>query len=209
MGMSQFVINEQVRFQYAGIYAMYVMSRESYRFTHPLTLDDRLMEPILKWLEEQDYISLKGHAYGLTQKGSDVLHLFLDRYHLFLRDYDVFCGVDLKNHSFAFSQYKDCKTDRDWSALLAQERWEDIRLAVAEYKGLDPVEMVFMSLIHEGRFGRNEEGAWDEDLLLGEIWDEIESICNSAPRMASLNLSETSIQTLLSKGQGVLMTLKE
>ncbi|MCP4579785.1 MAG: response regulator [Deltaproteobacteria bacterium] len=56
---------------------------------------------------------------------------------------------------------------------------------MAEFKKLDPVEIVFMSFLNEDRFGRDETG-WQFDLLLGNIWDEILHICNTAIRLEDL-----------------------
>ncbi len=40
--------------------------------------------------------------------------------------------------------------------------------------------MIFMSFINEKRFGRDDGGKWQFDLLLGSVWDEILDICNQA-----------------------------
>lgn len=215
MEASHFVVNEQVRFQYAGLYVMYVIDKESYQFTIPLHPRDRVMEPIIEWLIEQEYIELKGQIYSLTKKGQDVLDTFLDRYKTFLEEYDVYCGVDLEQKEFAFTYYRNYEDMEEWNDFLADERWEDLRIAVAEYKGLDPIEIVLMSLIHEGRFGQDEDG-WSEDLLLGSVWEEIQSICNTALRFKSLrnelkNQSESSeafIKDIIQKGSEILADLR-
>ena len=80
---------------------------------------------------------------------------------------------------FAFASYFDFDDDIRWREYLDDDRWDDLRVAVADYKKLNPVEIVFMSFISENRFGRNEVG-WQFELLLGAVWDEILDICNSA-----------------------------
>lgn len=215
MEASHFVVNEQVKFQYAGFYVMFVIHKESYQLTNPLSAKDRVMQPIMDWLQEQDYTELKGHVFQLTQKGIEVLETFLDRYKTFLEEFDVYCGVDLEQGEFAFTYYNNYDDMEEWNEFLAEDRWEDLRIAVAEYRGLDPIEIVLMSLIHEGRFGKDDDG-WNEDLLLGSVWEEIQSICNTSPRFKSLcneqtplgDTPEALIQEIIQKGTEILADLR-
>lgn len=183
---SHFVVSDQVKFQYAGIFVMYVICKEGHEFDFHLHPDDRVLEPILKWILEEGYAQLHQQKYVLSKKGMDVLNIFLDRYQMFLEEFDIFCGVDLEQKEFAFAYYDRYEDADAWHEFLSSERWADLRIAVAEYKGLDPIELVLMSLIHEGRFGRDDYG-WNEDLLLGGIWEEIQSICNTSLRLSSLS----------------------
>ena len=216
MDASHFVVNDQVRFQYAGLFVMYVIHKESYQFTLTLHPSDKVLEPIIEWLKGQDYIQVGGNFYVLSSRGEKVLDTFLDRYKTFLDEFDIFCGVDLEQKEFAFTYYDSYDDLDEWHQFLADDRWEDLRIAVAEYKGLDPIEIVLMSLIHEGRFGRDEDGVWCEDLLLGSIWDEIQSICNTAVRLKSLRQellnrdqsSDTFMKDIIKRGNMIMEGLR-
>lgn len=67
--------------------------------------------------------------------------------------------------------------DAAFGAFLRLEPWEDLRVAVAEYKGLEPLEIVFMSFLNEGRFDQPQQ-SWQFDLHSGWFFQEIERIAN-------------------------------
>nr|MBL0716498.1 hypothetical protein [Desulfobacterales bacterium] len=101
------------------------------------------------------------------------------RYSEFLKIFDIYCAVDLGEGTFAFEEYFNITDVKQWNKYLNDERWEDLRVAVAIYKKLNPVEIVFMSFLQEEQFGNRGEG-WEFDLLLGSIWDDILKVCNTA-----------------------------
>lgn len=190
---SMFVIDRTSRLQYAALFILKEISDDSYTFHTRLEDDEKVLEPIIEWLIERTYIFPNDNGeYAITKKGVSFLNCFWDRYNKFLAEYDIFCGVDLDSGDFAFSYFDRYSDMDDWYEFLDQERWEDLRIAVAEYKGMDALEIVFMSFINDGRFGRDEEG-WDEELLLGSIWDEIQAICNSAVRLNNLAYEKNGV----------------
>lgn len=69
--------------------------------------------------------------------------------------------------------------DEAFGVFLNLEPWEDLRVAVAEYKGLDPIEIVFMSFLNEGRFDQPKQ-SWQFDLHSGWFFHEIERVTNKA-----------------------------
>ena len=126
----------------------------------------------------------------LSPMGEEILSNFLQSYEENLEEFDIYCSVDLEEGEFAFSYFDDFEDPNEWQEFLNQDRWEDLRIAVAEYKGLDPVEMVFMNYVEDHRFGRDENGTWSTDWLLGKVWEEIALVCNSALRLNSLAYEE-------------------
>ncbi|MEZ7973398.1 MAG: hypothetical protein QMC48_00005, partial [SAR324 cluster bacterium] len=50
----------------------------------------------------------------------------------------------------------------------------DLRVAVAEYKGIDPYRVVFLALMSTDNFYENPD--WKFDLSLGTLFDEMEQI---------------------------------
>jgi len=128
----------------------------------------------------KSYIEIKDQEkYIPNAKGREVLKHFMDRYSEYLTMFDIYCAVDLEAGEFAFSSYFEFENDMEWKEYLNEPHWEDLRIAVARLKNMDPIEIVFMSFINERRFGRNASG-WQFDLLLGTVWDEILDICNKA-----------------------------
>jgi len=213
---TSFVIAEQTRINYAGLFLLKHMDSEQVDYLVALKNDEKVIEPVFSWLLERGYVEVTDRdCYGTTSKGQLILEDYDQRYQSFLNESDVFCAVDLETGEFAFSQYHDYSSPEDWSEYLAQDRWEDLRLAVAEFQQIDPVEVVFMTLVRDERFGFDEDG-WKFELLLGSIWDEIASICSTGLRLKSLGYvdgneivsAEKVMQDIFSQGQAVLLELK-
>ncbi|MCH6255631.1 hypothetical protein MLD52_03670 [Puniceicoccaceae bacterium K14] len=182
----QYTVTESQKSQFAAIYLLEYMINAPKTFALMLEREEEDLEPILEVLMVRDLIEIKDEEqYIPTEKGRKALQRFMKRYSDFLTFFDVFCAVDLGEGAFAFANYFEYDSKEAWFSFLNQDNWEDLRVAVAAYKGIDPVEIVFMSFINEERFGRNETG-WTFDLLLGTVWDEILHICNSALKIEQL-----------------------
>lgn len=214
---STYSVTEVQKNQFAGIYLLEYMINAPRLFGLMLERGEEDLEPILEWLLVRDLIQIKDEErYAPTKKGIDALKRFMKRYSDFLTFFDVFCAVDLEEGSFAFADYFEYEDKSEWLAYLNQDNWEDLRVAVAAYKGIDPVEIVFMSFINEGRFGRSETG-WEFDLLLGTVWDEILEICNTALQVEQLGWEndeetvsgEAVIQDAINEGLGLIEELHQ
>ncbi len=212
---STFIIHEDSRLQYTGFFVLKEIIEQNVIFSYDLEEDERALDPILSWLHTHDFVELNEHnEYVVTTKGYNHVHSFLARYESFLQEYDIFCGVDLKAKDFALCHYDKFQDAGEWDAFLNEERWEDLRVAVAEYKGFDAIEIIFMGFVHSKRFGRNQEG-WHYELLLGKIWDEIQAICNTAVRLRTLpyhmdtqaSSPEIFLQEIIDKGRAAMEKL--
>ncbi len=180
MGKKVYTLNDEQKKQFAGAYLLKVMINTPLSFSVLLEGNDQDLEPVLEWLLMKEYIEIRDQErYVPNEKGREVLKRFLARYTEYLKVFDIYSAVDLQAGEFAFASHFDFGDDASWKNFLNDDRWDDFRLAVAEFKKLDPVEIVFMSFLNEDRFGRDETG-WQFDLLLGNIWDEILRICNTA-----------------------------
>lgn len=176
----QYTISEEHKKQYAGVYMLKIMINTPRSFPVMLDGDDQDLQPIFEWLMMKGYVEIRNNErYVPTEKGREVLKRFMERYTDYLRVFDIYCAVDMARGEFAFARYFDFECDPDWQNFLDDDRWDDLRLAVAEFKKLDAAEIVFMNFINEGRFGTDKTG-WQFDLLLGTAWDEILNICNTA-----------------------------
>jgi hypothetical protein len=210
------LINEQKK-QFAGVYLLNVMINTP--LTVPVLLEgnDQDLEPVLEWLMMKDYIEIKNsEKYLPAEKGREVLKRFMARYSEYLQVFDIYSAVDLELGEFAFAGYFDFDDENEWGKWLNDNRWDDLRLAVAEFKQLDPVEIVFMSFLNEDRFGRDKTG-WQFDLLLGSIWDEILNICNTAIKVEELGYEdeygavsdEDVISNIIQQGSELMLKLLE
>jgi hypothetical protein len=174
------------------------------KFTVALDGNDSLLEPAMTELFAKKFIEIKGKYYVPTALAQKKLDAFMKRYDEFLRVFDVYCAVDLTKGEFAYAKYYDMD-DAQWTVFIADERWEDLRVTIAAYKQIDPVEIIFMSFISDDLFDLENEG-WQFELMLGEIWDEVLHICNSALTTEQLG-TEDVILDIISQGTALMIEL--
>jgi len=217
MGKKVYALNDEQKKQFAGAHLLNVMINTPLSFPVLLEGNDQDLEPLLEWLLMKEYIEIRNQEkYVPNEKGREVLKRFLARYTEFLKVFDIYCAVDLQAGEFAFDSYLDFEDNAGWKNFLNDNRWDDLRLAVAEFKKIDPVEIAFMSFLNEDRFGRDETG-WQFDLLLGNIWDEILHICNTAIRWEELGYedeqgsvnAEDVITDIIKQGSALMIKLLE
>jgi DNA-binding PadR family transcriptional regulator len=175
-----FTVSEEQKKQFAAAYLLKVIVNENVIIPLYLEEKDTDLEPVLEYMMMKRYLSVENQEfYAPTDKGKEILRRFMQRYSEFLKIFDIYCAVDLEEGVFAFEEYFKITDAQQWNKYINDERWEDLRVAVALYKKLNPVEIVFMSFLQEGQFGNRGEG-WQFDLLLGSIWDDILEVCNTA-----------------------------
>jgi hypothetical protein len=154
-------------------------------------------------------ISIQNDRYVITEKGDEIAINLNDKYSEFLKFYDIFCAVDLNAGEFAFRKIFDFETDDEWFTYLNQDNWSDVRIAVCQFKKIDPIEIVFLSFLNEGRFDTDENKNWQFDLVSDLIWNEILEICNTAIPLDDL-LVDDAIQDIIKQGtEIVLANIKE
>ncbi|MGL4399974.1 MAG: hypothetical protein ACRCXD_08905 [Luteolibacter sp.] len=179
-------VSEEQKLRFAGIFLLEYMINHPRIFQLWLEDEDSDLEPILEWLLTKEWIQIReAKDYIPTEEGRNVIKRFMERYARFVYFFDVFSSVDLGSGEFAFERYFEILEQDEWHTYLHDERFEDMRIAIAEHLGIDAVEIVFMSFIREDRFGRDATG-WQFDLLLGSVWDEILDVCNSATDVSEL-----------------------
>ena len=182
--------SDEQKLRFAGIFLLEFVINKPKVFQVWLERNDADLEPILEWLLTKDWVQIRdAKEYIPTEEGRNVIKRFMERYARFVYFFDVFSGVDLGSGEFAFERYFEILEPDEWQAYLHDERFEDVRLAIAEHLGIDAVEIVFMSFIREDRFGRDATG-WQFDLLLGSVWDEILDVCNGATDLSELGYQD-------------------
>jgi hypothetical protein len=183
-------VSDEQKLRFAGIFLLEFMINHPRIFQLWLEDEDSDLEPILEWLLVKEWIQIRdAKDYIPTEEGRNIIKRFMERYARFVYFFDVFSGVDLGSGEFAFERYFEILEPDEWQAYLHDERFEDVRIAIAEHLGINAVEIVFMSFIREDRFGRDATG-WQFDLLLGSVWDEILDVCNNATDLSELGYQD-------------------
>ncbi len=208
-----FVIPQEIRIGYASLFLLKEMIENQLLFSIYLEDDEVHLEPLFAWLRGRKFVSIdkQDAQYVMTPKGERYVDFFMQRYADFIARYDIYGGVDLKNQDFAVRYLADFRDPHAWQRFLNEERWIDLRVAVAEYIGFDAVEVMFLSFMYAGRFGRGPSG-WSRDRLLGSVWEEIQAACNSAVRLSSLGEGpelppEMVIQKIMDEGEQMMKGL--
>ncbi len=164
-----------------------VLLNEIINFQHyfPINLqgEDIFLEQYLKFMQANNWLEAKNEGneklFVPTQAGRNELVNLYNKYNEYLKIFDIYCAVDLEKGEFAFSSINSDMDDNQWVEFLSQERFSDVRVAVADFKGLNPIEIVFMSFLNENRFDCTAD-RWQYNLTGESVWKEIEEICNTA-----------------------------
>ena len=175
-------------------------------FSVVLTGDDSVLENIFVDMLSLNLVKIERNFYKIDVKGQEFMDNFFQKFGEFLKFYDIFCAVDLKKGDFAFSKFYDFESDDEWKTYLNQENWQDVRVAVCEFKKIDPFEIVFMSFLNEGRFGADN---WQFDLVSDLIWDEVLAVCNTAIPLEDL-IDDGVMLDIVTQGSVIMLdVLKE
>lgn len=186
-----YTLSDARRVGFASIFVLDKMVRKGRKFAvAPTDPDEMALKDVIQTLFNERLIEIQGAYYVPTEEGKERVRRFRRRYEEYLTVYDIYCAVDLATGEFAFERYYDFDDD-GWRLYLQQERWEDLRVAVAIHKKLDPVEIVFMSFVMEGRFDDYADGKWELGVLSGQLWDEILAVVNSNLHPCELGYTTT------------------
>ena len=203
-----YTVTEEEKLRYAGVYLLWRMINDKETFPVYLEDDNQFLDALFLELLTKDYAEISDdNLYVATEAGRAVAVRFMERYTEYLKIYDVYHSVDLEVGEFAMASYFDY-VDRQpaYQSFLSDERWEDLRVAVAEYKDMNPVEIVVMSSINENRFGKDSDTGWQFDLLLGSVWDAILEVCNTNLSWEDLG-PEDVIQDIITQGTELTLSL--
>jgi hypothetical protein len=173
-------------------------------FRTVLNGSDNLLNGIFTELLNKGYVETSFLKYKITEKGINAYDLFMKRYSEYLRYYDIFSFVDLEKGEFAFANYFNFETDEEWELYKMDSRFDDVRLAVASYKKINPAEIVFMSFLSDGRFDTQSVG-WQANLVSNIIWDEINLICSTAIKHEELG--QDVIEDIIQQGSQLMLEL--
>ena len=144
-----------------------------------LDQNHKTIEPNLKALEQQDLVQLDVEQhYQLSEKGQQSYDRLVQQQVSYQAHFEIYTFVDLGAGTFA-----DPETD-----LLEDECWADLRVAVAEHKGIDPYRVVFLAMLSDESFFTSKD--WYFDLAMGTLFDELESITKEQIRIDELSYDD-------------------
>jgi hypothetical protein len=189
---------------YKAIILLNEMVNGTHQFKTVDNGDDSVLEPLFVELMSKGYVTTSGIYYKITDKGQDVFDTFMKRYTEYLKVYDIYSFVDLEKGEFAFARYYDFDSDEAWADFVNDERFDDLRIAVALFKKLDPAEIVFMSFINENRFDTSSSG-WQMDLMSDNDWKEIEEICKAAIKPEEVG--DDAMEDMINQGSELMIKL--
>ncbi|MDH5752735.1 MAG: hypothetical protein OEZ59_10000, partial [Deltaproteobacteria bacterium] len=138
--------------------------------------EDYLLEPVFGYMESQGLVE-KGpdNYYRLKPLGRAALILSKLLQRSYICHFNVYSAVNLAEGTFA-DMSQDDPEDADYT---------DLRVAVAQYKGIDPYRMVFISMLAGDMFFDDQE--WRHHLLPGSsFFSEMEEIVNSQVQIEEL-----------------------
>lgn len=193
---------------YLGTVLLCHMHTADKEFDVLLLGDEKHLESPLTWLMTRKLVEISDkHRYRLTAPGKEKAEEFIKRYQRFLQYFDVFGFVDLEDGEFAFSFREEFESQAEFNRFLDDERWDDLRLAVAQHLGADPYEIVFSQFLAEEEFDY-QKAAWQLSLTGGIVWLQIEEIIDTAIMPEDLSYGDVSASDVLADvvEQGFLLT---
>lgn len=208
-----FALSKEQHDRFAGIYLLRKMVTDEPAIDVTLPNDYSFLDETLTWLMYQDWVEInrKTGVYAVSVKGRECLKKFEARYHEYLQVFDVYFAVDTEAGEFAFAS-KLALSKQQWKIFLQEERWVDLRIAVAEFKNIDPLEVVFMSSLNEAQFDQGERG-WQFNLKAGWVFDKIVEISNSAYHVQDLGEDEESaisvMAEIINQGSQLMVNMLE
>jgi len=194
----KYILNTEKKRQF--IMAFLLDQMFSRDFSVILEGNDSFLESYFIDMLSLNYIEIQNNVYVVADNGQAFAENFTDKYNEFLKFYDIFCAVDLESGEFAFKRFFDLETDEEWSTYLNQDNWSDVRIAVCEFKKIDPIEIVFLSFLNEGRFDCDTNNNWQFDLLSDVTWDEILLVCNTA-----ITLDDDVTKDIIEQGSVIVL----
>ena len=142
--------------------------------------DDEGLESLLNFMEGRGTLIVEeDNYYKATDKGHEVYQDLVKQLEAYVTHFEVYAYVDLEQGIFG-----DPETD-----LLEGDKWSDLRVAVAEHKGIDPYRVVFLAMLSAETFYENSD--WKFDLSMGTLFQEMKQIVLEQLHVDDLGYSDS------------------
>ena len=142
--------------------------------------DDEGLESLLNFMESRGTLTVEeDNYYKATDKGHEVYQDLVKQLEAYVTHFEVYAYVDLEQGIFG-----DPESD-----LLEGDKWYDLRVAVAEFKGIDPYRVVFLAMLSAETFYENPD--WKFDLSMGTLFQEMKQIVLEQLHVDDLGYSDS------------------
>ena len=142
--------------------------------------DDEGLESLLNFMESRGTLTVEeDNYYKATDKGHEVYQDLVKQLEAYVTHFEVYAYVDLEQGIFG-----DPEID-----LLEGDKWSDLRVAVAEHKGIDPYRVVFLAMLSAKTFYENPD--WKFDLSMGTLFQEMKQIVLGQLHVDDLGYSDS------------------
>ncbi|MGK5091203.1 hypothetical protein WDW89_04200 [Deltaproteobacteria bacterium TL4] len=162
-------LSDELKQQFAGTIILdRTLQEQGQIHASLLNKNDKFLEPYLDRLHREGILEINADNYYVaTSQGKEAYGKMLQQQASYVTHFDIYSHVDLQEGVFA-------EKDTDF---LEDDRWEDLRVAVAEFKGIDPYRVVFLAMLSDEYFF--EDSDWKFDLAMGSLFEEMEDIVQS------------------------------
>ena len=164
--------------------------------------DDEGLESLLNFMESRGTLTVEeDNYYKVTDKGPQVYQDLVKQLEAYVHHFEVYAYVNREQGIFG-----DPEKD-----LLEGEKWSDLRVAVAEHKGIDPYSVVFLAMLSAETFYDNPD--WKFDLSMGTLFKEMEKIIQEQLHVDELGYSDSDgkvtgkqvIQDIIKQGSELVL----
>lgn len=196
---------EKDRVRYVSLILLNKMINFKEYFPVKLVGEQIFLTTYLEGLFSKGMLDIDNGYYVPTELGRKELSDLYAKYYEFIRMFDVFSAVDLEAGEFAFASMFEEFTEEEWFNYINHDRFSDLRVAVAQFKGINPIELVFLSFLDENRFDTRQLG-WEKYLTDYGVWQEVLDICNSAVSYEYL-MADGVLEEVIKQGSALAIDL--
>jgi hypothetical protein len=171
--------------------------------------DLQMLSKHLEDLAVKGWLDIKGTKYQVSEgKGTEVLTNFLEKLNEFRKVYSLYSAVDMQSGEFAFSTFFDFDSDEEFNTYIEDERFSDLRVAICQFKEIDPLEVILLDFMDRDSFDI-DDNEWEAELTSGLIFDDIVEIANNSLQLLTINESqgEEAMEMVLEQGAEVMGSL--
>lgn len=176
---AKYVLTDDMRKHFSSVLLLENLINFNHRYPIMLFGALRFLEPTLLYMHAKGYVKIEDNHYVPTPKGRDVVTNYLAKLEEFRRVYRIYSAVDTGEGTFAFEDYFNVDTDEDFEELLNEERFVDLRIALCELKGINPLEIVFLEFVDNNRFNCEDDAGWEAGIASDVMWFEMLDIVNN------------------------------
>jgi DNA-binding PadR family transcriptional regulator len=174
----KYSLSTEQKLYFASVLLLEDINNFGTKFPVLLEGDDEMLEPLFKHMGSKGWLTVEGTNYQATDEGRKVLKNYLEKLTEFRSVFKIYSAVDTGEGEFGYDKYFEFDTDEQFEDYINLDRFEDLRVAVCELKGINPLDVIFLEFVDTGRFDFEQLG-WQAELVTGLIWDDMLEVANT------------------------------